>query len=127
MIDPFVLLAPFLMFAVIALLRFVGCEAFFPLEAPSPDPPTNLRAIPGNNRVDLSWDPYPDATGFTVKRGESSQNYAVSFAVAGTETSFADTLVVNGTTYFYNLTVRVGAVESAIDPALEVEVVPKKV
>ncbi len=39
MVDPYMLLAPVLLLAVIALLRFVGCELIFPLVGP-PDPVT---------------------------------------------------------------------------------------
>ncbi len=45
MIDPFVILAPVLLLAVVALLRFVGCAAVLGLDdvtyAPAPPQPTN--------------------------------------------------------------------------------------
>jgi hypothetical protein len=39
MIDPFVLLAPVLLLAVVALLRFVGCNLVFKLKETQPIPP----------------------------------------------------------------------------------------
>ena len=47
MIDPFVILTPILVLAVIGLLRFVGCDLVFPLNPPDPvtvnfDPPPTL-------------------------------------------------------------------------------------
>ncbi len=36
MVDPFVILAPVLLLAIVALLRFVGCEKVFPLVGPDP-------------------------------------------------------------------------------------------
>jgi hypothetical protein len=46
MIDPFVLLTPFLLLGVIALLRFVGCDALWGLPGVGPSPPT-LAPPPG--------------------------------------------------------------------------------
>src|SRR5690242_9560370 len=34
MVDSFILLAPVLLLAVVALLAFAGCDVFFPLEGP---------------------------------------------------------------------------------------------
>lgn len=108
MIDSFVVLTPVLVLPLVALLVFVGCNWIYGLDETdlleAGPGPTNLVAVPGNAKVALSWDPYPNATGFQVKRGEVSGAYTVSYSVAGTDTSYTDTDVVNETTYFYVVT-----------------------
>ena len=102
MIDPFVLLTPFLMLAVVGLLGFIGCQYIFTLDS-FPPPPQNLKATSGSNRVDLSWDLYTTAIKtFKVKRGTASNNYSSEFSI-GVVDSYSDTTAVNGTTYFYVL------------------------
>ena len=46
MIDPFMILAPVLLFAVIALLRFVGCKTFGSADSGSASPPTITSVSP---------------------------------------------------------------------------------
>jgi hypothetical protein len=45
-IDPFVLLAPILLLAVIALLRFVGCDILFRIDQVPTDTPTIMSFVP---------------------------------------------------------------------------------
>ncbi len=49
MIDPFVILAPVLLLAVIALLRFVGCNQVYGLEPTEPYPTPTLTGIDPNS------------------------------------------------------------------------------
>src|SRR5215208_5273205 len=82
MIDSFVILTPILMIPVVALVCFVGCDLVFPLRDPQPKagpPPTNLIGAAGNNKAALSGDVYPDAVKFSVKRGEISGSYDLTF------------------------------------------------
>ena len=72
MADWYLLLTPFLVLAVLALVRFVGCDKVFgiqpvdpPLEAP--DAPTGLRVEYGEQRIVLHWNTVADATGYRVK------------------------------------------------------------
>ena len=106
MIDSFIFLAPILLLPVVALLGFVGCNWFWGLDETRPieagPAPTGLVATPGNNKVALSWDPYPDAPGFNVKRGEVSGVYTQSFTA--TMNSYTDSTALNGITYFYVVT-----------------------
>ena len=81
MIDSFVLLTPILMLVFVAVFCFAGCQIVFPLRDPEPKAgpaPTNLIGVAGNNKVALSWDVYPDAVKFSVKRGEISGSYDVT-------------------------------------------------
>jgi len=58
-IDSFVLLTPILMLAVIALVRFVGCDNVWNLDHVDPVPPDrpiNVHPTPRDQGVDLTWD-----------------------------------------------------------------------
>src|SRR5262249_55491086 len=63
-----------------------------------PTAPGGLVAIPGNTQVLLSWD--PAGTSYNVKRSTTN---AGPYSIVGspTNTSFADTGLANGTTYYY--------------------------
>ena len=71
---------------------------------------TNLTAIPGNNQVDLSWPAVTGATHYWVFRGEGVNGCAFGKAKIAdvTGTSYSDTEVANGRTYYY-MVVPVGA------------------
>ncbi len=116
MSDAYLLLTPLLMLAVVALVGFVGCDALFgldPVKPPLPGP-TNLQAIAGDNRVDLSWDPYTGASDFFVYRSAMNEPRArLQPAVAGTITAFTDMTAANGTPYVYDVTARVSGSESS--------------
>jgi hypothetical protein len=72
-----------------------------PAPPASPAAPT---ATAGNAQVSLSWSTAAGATGYQVNRstGSSSGPYSVMASVAGT--SYLNTGLVNGTTYFYTIT-----------------------
>jgi len=126
MIDSFVFLTPILMLPVVALLAFVGCNWWYGLDEtdlrePGPGP-TGLIAIAGNNKVALSWDPYPDTTDFNVKRGEVSGVYTQTFVA--TTNSHTDRTAMNGITYFYIVTGLPPAPELETEPSAEAFVTP---
>src|SRR6266545_7870026 len=113
MIDPFVLLAPIFLLAVIALLGFVGCNQIYGLDETvpkeKPDPPTNLVAVAGDAEVHLSWDLDPDATGYHVLRAEVSGTVSADYpdqtVVQLSQIPYTDNVnVVNGKTYYYRVT-----------------------
>jgi len=65
-----------------------------------PPAPTGLTATPGNAQVLLSWNPAIGAIGYVLER--SLTNDGPYSAVANlTATSYLDTNLTNGTTYFY--------------------------
>ncbi|HZJ54372.1 MAG TPA: fibronectin type III domain-containing protein [Myxococcaceae bacterium] len=72
-------------------------------QAPVPQPPTGLTATPGNAQVSLSWTASSGATSYNVKRATVSGGPYTTINSPGT-TSYTDTGLTNGTTYFYVVT-----------------------
>jgi fibronectin type 3 domain-containing protein len=69
-------------------------------QAPTPQPPLGLTATPGNAQVALSWSASSGATSYNVKRATVSGGPYTTVASTGA-TSFTDTGLTNGTTYYY--------------------------
>lgn len=70
MIDPYVILTPVLLLAVIALLRFVGCDKLFGIDTIKVSPPgAPTLGVPQvvNTQVTLSWNSITGATSYNVK------------------------------------------------------------
>jgi len=76
-----------------------------------PAAPTGLSATAGNAQVSLTWTASSGATSYHVKRS-TTNGAGYSQIAAPTGASFADTGVVNGTTYFYVVTAVNSAGES---------------
>jgi hypothetical protein len=69
---------------------------------PNPPPaPTGLTATAGNGQVILSWNAASGATSYIVKRSTTSGGPYTAIANNLTATSFTNTGLSNGTTYFY--------------------------
>jgi autotransporter-associated beta strand protein len=66
---------------------------------PAPVTPVGLVAIPGNGKINLSWLTASGAGSYNLKRGTSSG--AETNFLNTTATTYTDTAVVNGTTYYY--------------------------
>jgi fibronectin type 3 domain-containing protein len=64
-------------------------------------PPASLTAVPGNGQVSLSWSASVGATGYNAKRATVSGGPYVTVACPTTATSYTDTGLNNGTTYYY--------------------------
>jgi len=74
-------------------------------------PPGGVTATPGNGNVALQWNAFPGATSYTVKRASASDGpYAPVATITGT--SFTDSKLANGTTYYYVVSMNSGGVES---------------
>lgn len=75
---------------------------------PNPTPvvpvPTNLTATAGDTKITLSWDSVSGATGYNVKRSTVSGGSYTTIASNITGTTYNDTSVTNGTTYYYVVT-----------------------
>lgn len=80
---------------------------------PAPAAPVGLSATAGNAQVALSWGTSSGATSYTVKRAVVSGGPYGIVASGLTATSYNDTSVSNGTTYFYVVTASNAAGESA--------------
>jgi len=83
-------------------------------EAPSVPPaaPTNLTATAGNAQVSLTWSASSGATSYHVKRSTINGGPYTQIA-APTSTSYTDTSLTNGTTYYYVVSALDSAGESA--------------
>ena len=66
----------------------------------APGVPTGLTATAGNAQVSLAWTAVSGATTYNVKRGTASGGPYTTKSSPST-TSFNDTTVTNGTTYYY--------------------------
>ena len=71
-----------------------------PPPLPPPDAPTGLTATTNYGMVILTWFPSTDATNYNIKRSPSSGG---PYTIIGSSitTSYTDTNVINGTTYYY--------------------------
>lgn len=76
--------------------------------------PTNLIAAADNSQVRLSWEAVTDTVSYNVKRSTNHGGPYVLIASGVTSTSYVDSDVVNGTTYYYVVTaITEDGVESA--------------
>ena len=68
----------------------------------APSAPTGLAATVGNGTVNLTWNASGGATSYVVKRGLASSGPFAAIATLGTSpTSYTDSGLTNGTTYYY--------------------------
>ncbi|MGD0568234.1 MAG: glycoside hydrolase family 44 protein [Candidatus Sulfotelmatobacter sp.] len=68
-----------------------------------PAAPVGLTATPGNMQVSLSWSASSSATSYNVERGTASGG-PYTTVNSPTTTSYVDTGLTNGTTYYYVVT-----------------------
>jgi hypothetical protein len=104
MSHAYLLLTPILIFLVVALVGFVGCGFTAGSLAETVNPPIDLMATPGNNKVDLSWTRDPlglEPVTYHVKRGLASKQYGTPIDVDAPTTTYPDTTAMNGITYYY--------------------------
>jgi thermitase len=66
-----------------------------------PAAPTGLTAIAGDARVSLTWNAVSGATSYRVKRAGVSGGPYTTIATGLSTTSYTDTPLINGATYFY--------------------------
>jgi autotransporter-associated beta strand protein len=66
-----------------------------------PSAPASLSAIPGDTQVTLSWPPVSGAAVYFLYSGTSSNNVTTLLASAYNGTSFTNTGLTDGTTYYY--------------------------
>ncbi|MBS3816850.1 MAG: PQQ-binding-like beta-propeller repeat protein [Candidatus Thermoplasmatota archaeon] len=79
-----------------------------PLEVIVPSEPQNLQASAGDAEVELTWDPPSDDGGssineYKIYRGTSSSSLTSHDNIGGNTTSYTDTGLTNGETYYYQV------------------------
>lgn len=87
---------------IVASANLAGISSFSSPVAVStpPGPPVTLSAIPGNAQAFLTWSASPGGTNYFILRSTTSGGpYSSIGSTNGT--SFLDTTVANGTTYYY--------------------------
>lgn len=78
-----------------------------------PSTPSNLVASTEDKRVNLSWSAVAGATNYNIKRADTLGGpYTTLSSVSGSESSYIDTNVDYGKTYFYVVSAVVSGVES---------------
>ncbi len=82
----------------------------------APAAPATLTAAAGNASVSLSWAASSGATSYTVKRATTSGGPYTSIATGITATSYTNTGLNNGTTYYYVVSASNAAGESTNSP-----------
>ncbi|GJM74667.1 hypothetical protein HMSSN036_68830 [Paenibacillus macerans] len=78
-----------------------------------PAAPAGLTATAGNAKVELSWTASSGATSYNVKRATTSGGPYTTVATGVTATSYSNTGLANGTTYYYVVSAVNSAGESA--------------
>src|SRR4029079_17953942 len=83
--------------------------------------PASLPATWGNGRVTLTWSPSAGAARYKLLRATTPSG-PFAIAVSTPDTTFTDTTVANGTTYFYGVAAQNGAGESP--PSVQAQAMP---
>lgn len=73
--------------------------------------PTNLIAIAGDSKIDITWSPVTNVTNYNIKRSTTPYGPYAIIATTSANT-YIDTSVKNGTTYYYVISSVVSGVES---------------
>jgi fibronectin type 3 domain-containing protein len=84
--------------------------------------PTGLDATPGNAQVQLTWNSVANATSYTLSRSSNSSGPFAAVAQP-VDTSFTDTNVVNGGTYYYVVRAANFTGESPDSPLVSAQIV----
>jgi xyloglucan-specific exo-beta-1,4-glucanase len=91
----------------------------------APEAPTGVTAAADDSQVSLSWNASEGATSYSVKRATAAGGTYTTVATGVTSTSYTDTSVTNGTTYYYAVTASNAAGTSA--ESLQVSATPEGV
>ena len=81
-------------------------------QVPAPTTAPTLTLTVGNGQLSLSWTAVTGATGYRVYRGTATNAQAPASVASPTGTTFNNTGLTNGTTYFYKVTAVNGGGES---------------
>lgn len=131
MADTYFVLTPLLALVVLALARFVGCNQVFGVDKTTLglDPPANVTATPGDQRVDVAWIFAPDnAISFAVIFGtQAGGPYPGEVQVAPGPTAqhvASVTGLPNGVPHFFRVTGETGSSDVGIQDSAEVSATP---
>src|SRR3954452_2152568 len=100
---------------VLALIVVASCiAAAVALSAAPLKPPSTLSAIPGDQRVTLTWpaSSSPGVTGYRVYRRNANGKWPTTSLATTTALTVTDTGLTNGTAYTYRVTTVAGTRES---------------
>lgn len=111
---------------LLSFLTAVPSYAQYPSAPYGPPPPSMSTPVGKNGEVDLSWSVVPSAVSYTIKRsttlGSGSQSIATP---AGTQTSYQDTGLTNGVTYYYTISTYDGTTQGT--DSAPVTAIPKDI
>jgi hypothetical protein len=97
----------------------------YTIGTPVPNPPMMLQASASPGQIALSWSASSGATSYRVYRGTSPGGESITpIATNLTGTSFTDTNVTSGPTYYYEVTAVNGAGESAMSVEASASLAP---
>jgi len=85
------------------LVNFKTTVVYFPNELTVPVTPTNVSATAGTAQVSLTWTGTQGAIKYNIYRG-TAQNTEVLLKSGVQDTSYSDTSLASGTTYYYKVT-----------------------
>jgi hypothetical protein len=80
---------------------FDAAIAWATIAPPPPAAPTGLTATAGDTQVSLTWNTVAGAASYTIKRSTTSGGPYTTIQSNVTTTSFTNTGLTNGTTYYY--------------------------
>ena len=86
-----------------------GVTPAMPITVPAP--PTGVNAVAGNGQVTVTWTAATGSTSYNIYRSTSQGSQGTKIGASSTA-SYTDTTVVNGTTYYYEVTAANAAGES---------------
>jgi hypothetical protein len=70
---------------------------------PAPAAPTGIVVVAGNSQLDIGWNEVAGATSYNIYRSTSAGSRGAKVG-ACSSTTYTDTTVANGTTYYYTVT-----------------------
>ncbi len=88
------------------------------MPVPPPPAPAAFIALAGNSRVSLTWEAVAEATGYTLKRSTSPNGPFLTIARV-TPSSYLDSEVTNGTTYYYQVRSATGVVKGPLTSTVQ--------
>lgn len=104
---------------------YVGYTELCVQSGAPPAVPVGVAAVPGDGQITVSWLPFPDATGYNLRRSLSPGGPYTDAVIPEGGTSYADTGLTNGTPYYYVVTATLpGPTET--DASAEVSATPSE-